>query len=1632
MENLWLYVGLGCIALALLGALTGLWKGVYKTTFKFLVMGALCLVLVFMMPSITNWVCALDISTFWGGFDISINGITYHFGVVDEVLIKIITDLELVSSVSTNAVYTSALALSHALISFVIYIVGIILIIIIGPLVSSLLYHCAFKFIIPKTVRKKHKLRLVSMFEGLIGEAVIIALFLSPFTSLISAVSRNDDVVSKIKDSGLLPEQYNQYIDLIMTYDDSALYKTMSLGNEDPTKALDTSIMSNVTKVIINGETYYIYDEINNIISVLPTVIDSVSSNSGSMANATIDMTKLLSYTSVDAILTAVSSSNLLMNLLPAFISIGLSNVNIEADGQSLDFSNVNWSDQFTALSDMYGSLYDSGLITSAMSMFSSGDKVFRLDLSKKADVKEALSTFNGNNVISKNLPVLMAYYAKTLKESNGINYLSTSPEVYSTIDFGTELCNLVDVFYGICSLVFTPDSDGLVSIKLDDLGTITQKLMEVLNDSSASSFKLVKTILLGGEYENTETSSTDNYVGLFNSGLFETNAISLNKLLSSLISSLGNIGSYFNDKTIDLIASYISNKDEMSLLLEAIPKIMSLGSDIDITKEESRTNISNILKSLEGSKIVSSILPNFICSKLESQKDTIEGMLFGLTLSDFDFLCKDNDGKSTLVAELNSLFNVIGDGLDISSSLKNSTDSSALFKNLDTTKLKNVLVSLYNNKIINPDKVLDGTNKVSNDNFSKFVGSALSQDSLKSSGIVIPSDLSKVSWYSKSGSSESGEIINLIDAIDNIKENTYLVSGSLDFNTISSNSDKLKTLFESISKSVLLSSSLPSLLNDNVAPLVNSMFGANSDVAIDFNNVTDWGEEADSLVKILKQINDLSTSLGYQVDFSNIDWASLDQSQMSSLLKAVASSRMFGVTKNNSGYYVDVFGKLLSTVTNDFISPDLIGESLDPKYFTSVSNSITGATKEDDYWGAITNGGEIDKLATMISNVNAIGASKITSGELTGDDLKLVLLSILDTRTYSSIVSNVLTKACSNISIFDGTSYKISLGLINATNELITKKINGKYVNVEGLCEIFGDKDKLSNITSSGFDDATINDLALLLNKIAENDLLITVKIGEKNSFFTELMTSIVSITTLDKKITGINGDTADNQKSRRDAMLVRISSMDKNDWCFTSTTLNEWSTYVKDKTTANFKCLEANSKAETSEILRIMNILKVLQLYGTKNGDSSINFDSLGSFEDLAPSAVENLLYSINSSHVFHAAVPSIFGEIFTSINIDNLISLDSSKPNKVNYNVHKTSSTEDIEYWQSEIGNISDLFDKIRNAKNNQGNKCTDLSSIDLGHNLDTNGLYNFIGPISKLDLLSPYKHIIVYKLINNENAGTGDNNAINFIRGNTPLQKSLVINSQLFNQGSLKDECDTMDSLINTLNGDSVNGRGETAAGILFNLIMNTFYGTELNADNSLKLYKRGVFSQELVSGFITKVFTADTNISDDPADKLDISNFFNSFFKSEQISSTDFQSLNIIEARGIKGLLTLADPTFSFDTISEENKAKIVATFALMGRKSVGSVSDETTAEYKAMLTYVEGKTSSYPSYVYDYKQNSAIATKLFDKYAATIMVSSGKSLKYIVDTYNNYNPANPIVFGNTPFETIGERIVSVL
>ena len=1685
MENIWLYVAVGIVVFALFEGLLGLWKGIYKTTTKYLVIGGITLCLVFMMPQLVNYIASFDISTFGGGFDLAIGENVYHFGVLDDVLAQILIDLDLVSSTTSAYLYTSAIALAHTLISYVLFFVLMLLnIFFVGPLLSTILYHCLIKFFIPKSWRKKvkqknvlkevqkgeveevlphkkkkrHLLRPVSFLEGTVCGLVVFALFLSPLTSIVGLVSRQDEVYNKLEENGVIDAQVKGIADLIMSYDESILYKTLTLGSSDAEKALDSKVMSYVTATTINGVAYNFGEELNTLLSLLPIVAENLELVDG---NLVFNTASLLSGTTVVSIINGLSSSNLLMNLLPALISIATSEVDISFGNTKLNFDDVDWSTQLTALGSIYQSLYDASLLDGLIS----GSNTLTLDLSKKNEIKTVIkNTFNDkNNVITKNLPLLMAYFGNTLVSESGIQIFSTNIEDYKNIHYGDTLAVLVDFLFAVGEVCFgDTNGDGKLDIDLSQLSSITEKIMEVINnaDTSSRDYKLLKAALVGGEVE-AESGEKETYDGLLSSELIQGSegskgVISFENIMNSMISSNPDLAGLLTPNIVMIVDEYIKDPKEIGRIIDVLPYVNRFSSGVDLSNSEDIDAIKDLLNDFEDSKLVTELIPEVVSTVLTQAAD-FEDMLFGIKLDWLDFECRDESGKSHVIEELKKLLDVVSDALSLSECITGGDGTvSSIFNNLDTDKLKNVLVKLLENKIINPERVIDGVGKVKNYNFDTLIQGLLGQDSIKDAGIVIPSDISSIVWYEKDSlGNESGEVINLVSAINVLKQNLFLIEGTIDFDTLVANKNSLTDLFVAIGNSKLLSSSLPKILNDKVGPQINEIFGAVSSVSINFNNVDDWGREGQALVNIIEKISTLG------IDFSNIDWSVLTEDNIDELLTSIASCSLFGVHKNDQGIYEDTFGILLETLIEKANLSSIMEGELDSALFTSIKDKFTGEIKvgsittdpvyKNPYWVGTSSDGsdsEIKRISAMIGvlNTKKPGSSqsileKVSSGVVDANDLKTVLNAILNTRTFKDLIPGAINKAVKDIKIFDGSSCVVGLDLINATTSTCTSE------NIDSLCDLYakfkdGTFDTLFSDGSS-FTNDEIKELASLLNTLANNPLFSSPKANKTYSLFTELMSAIIFKINMASRVTGSN-----DEDIARDLLLPLVNNIN---FIAIDSELDGWGTEI-DKDNVSFSYKSAIEKAGNSEILRILTLLKVLSV-------NSLTLNGLNDIASLSSSAIVAVFDTINHSHLLHRAVPSVFDEIMNSMNISSYITVKGEASETLDVKVHLSSSSEDIAYWSNEIEALGELY----RALMDRASGSLDFSSIDIGGTGFS--LFDYIGPIDKLNTFAKYKHAIVFNLLYQEDGSGNITGPLKYVRGSTNKAKANYIKNYFFSSAYagdstyLKAQCSAIDGLIKAINDgfgsfDLENTNDQSNVKRIIDLLNNLVLGTyaDIQVSGGKVTFTRSYFAQEMVSGFISDFFVGTFS---------DMSSFFSTFFRGEVRSFNDFYNLNAVEIKGIEGLLRLAA---AFGTSGGSRNDAIKSAFTLMGRnrnsfeiESIGSSNSKNEILRHHVEEKIYTKAKGYEVYrTYNDTNvalaNSRIAIELFERYADKIVIKEAVispippyieispriTLKTLIGYLIEGNTllgitGNPACdYRNNPFENIGEKLVAAL
>jgi hypothetical protein len=1638
----WNYLFIVVGVFGLLGGLFALWRGIYHTSCKFIIEGVLIVCLVFCMGPLVSWLSSISIAGIYKN-PIVINGVSITVTSLDETLVKCLEASGYASSVSAADLYTIAINLAHAILGFVLFFVGILLIILLGWVISEIIYSVTFNIIVPKEARANHKHRFISFLLGLVCSTVIGALLISPLTSAANALT---DAASGVKTNETNSEQYGKYesvLDLLASYKNSAYYSAMHLGSSDPSKAVDSNLMDTVTSVTIQGTSSSLSDQIQTLVSVIPDVSAAMSYTGDKFA---IDAEQMLSPDNISAVLTTMKSWTIIIGMLPALAEVADNLPAISSNGLTLNLSDLS-SDDFSGTLDdinvIYRQMYDAGLISQYAIPSLRGEATpayFSFDYSKKENYKTLIRTLAENSIIKDNLPVLLSYEAKALTGNNPLSFISTLESDYEDIDFASDLEGLVEFAFDAFKVL------GITQIDSQTLSNLTANLMDKISDSA--NLANVQSLFGGGtiSFEGEEDFQFD---GLLSLDLLTGSAISIPDFIKYAFSKVDGINSFLPQETIDKLADDLGGsaniKDEFKKFLAVLPDVYDLSKNgFDISKEESRSKLSTLLDKVASSTIVSDILPGMLKSVLAG--DSIKDMLFGLSADDFDLNPVDSEGKSILVSEIKALLGVVGDGLSISSIFASSDTSSMLASFSDATeegkanlaKLTSALTGLEANKVINPLRSKDGSStKVKDLNFSSLIEGVFSNASLKQVGLELPYDLSGLDWTS--------EISSLSSILGILGRNPSFVNGNVQLENIPAGF--VRDLFSAIGSSSLLKDSLPSLLTSNLAPTIEDL-----GVTVNFFAISDWTKEGEAFESIIQNLKDL----GSGVSLSNIDWANLDGQQINAILTSLSETGMLAVQKDDNGIWVDKFGELAYTMIDKAgISADMIGSSISQSNFTTVTDkyaasaqaAVSGAPftwkgvlassytlNGTTYNSSVDTSGEIYKISAIFSAFKDLPKDSSGSPDFskaTGQTIKPILLAISSSSTFAPCLSNLLAYALKdiNVSFSSGSSLaakSINTSALNSTN-------SASEINL--ICDLYDQisstsSDSLINTLSknssnlSAITDQQFMDLESLLNNMASSEMMTTVKAGYNYSFFDSLLGEMLDQTTLDQMITGLSDGT------QKTAVLPLLSQID--DWKFDVSTA-----YVKDVNGNNTSTIDSSAPTvEASEILRLTRTLR----FAARN---NISVSSLTSPSNIEADVIKTLLTDLNRSEILHYSLGKFFADIFQSMGLVNTYdsshavtsysifwdSTDTVEYRKIDPYIHLNASYDasslawnsDVTYWDNEISCLSDLFTAL---KSSSGSSLS-LSNIKIGSSGTT--LYSYLKPIDSMKLLEDSKEYVILHFLKSASSGSSTSDVSGYLR-NLDSTSSFAANSllaariraDLFWDGhqsqELSVQCGVLDAFISKLtslkDADFLNDTTGTVASSFFDLMMSSF---KIADDGS---YTRGYLAQELLAGLLKDRFSVANGFT------ASVASFFSTFFYSSD-NNPDFLYMNIIEARGLAGIVSMSSLMGSGSSVSYNDpsfQSAIKAAFTKMGRESTTTVYTGTEAKYETMLGNAEAKASlTYTgTYKLDKYRNSALSSQLnnsrvalilFETYEKQVTVSFGTTKKTMDQIISEYNTA---------------------
>lgn len=1491
------------IGFGIIGALVGIWKGIWKMSFKLIFTSVLVILFIFLTPTITKAVCSIDLTQFFH-YSVNFNGKKIAVSTVDETVVNFLIASGYVSPTASASIYTSVLALSHSIISYVVFFVLMILTFILGPLFSALFYHCLFKFFIPRKVRRRHKVRWLSGIVGFTTYVAIFVMLLSPLTALANTLAKEKQAVENLNTRQVLNNtQYEKIVDALDAYNNSLLFKTLTLNGN--ATGIDYEIINKATTSVVEGTSISFFEELSNILTIAGPVSETIEVVTTETGSITIELSSLYAKSVVNAGFALLQNSALIMGLVPALVDIGIGIAKesiTQVDLSKIDLSDVDWSSQFSALNDCYGKLYDAGLIEYLT--IKGTDKTLITDENISL-YREALKTVGNTDLVKSLMPLALNMANSAMKEQ-GFDVFIT--ENLDDIAWGEELA---DAFIIVSDLLDTLEID--INKLIDPIEGESYDFAKIFQSALADETKLgqIKKSIVGEKASATEEAAK----GLLDLQLFTTGLVDITKLFETSLTSFEEIQDFVNP---NLIINAISNmsinewKTELDNLLDIVPLVyenknlnFSEPNGIDFKNEATIADLREVVKIASDSSFLMNVLPEIAENALANSE--LNGQdLMGLTISDFNFRTEN------LPEELNNLFDIVPTLLSLMEVLEKDYDNAVDMLNaLEIDDLETILVAVVSSDLLNPSRDIDGTGVLTaNINIEKIIRSFLGDPSMQEVGIVLPDDLSSIQWLDKNG--VSGEISNLLDAVEYIRDDVaFLLSGEeVDIQSLSGNI--ISTMLDYIGNSQLLKPSIVPLMNKNVSPLLEQL-----GVVIDFNIVDDWSLEGERLGTLVDSLKDVISA---DIKIENIDWLNLDPNKLNSILTAYYSTSLAKCAKNNQGYYIDNFANLIYTIINDANLSDVIGEvnyyqfaAYDyqtgasigwnwVKETGTVEIDVGTAEKPATVTRTITTNGEIKNLVDVMNTVTAVGVDNITSGDFDPDSLSDLLNAVNDSNILSPLLVKIVEMAVSNIDPFVIGSSTISLSDMNIDSftandidslvavykntvpQTITNP-DGSITQGPSLIE------SLTDINSLDVD--AIDDLNTLLDDLYKVGMISTPKTGVRYSLYEQIIGAILNLAQIDTIITGIN----DSAKAQ-EAMTSIIHSVYGSEF----------------NTATNF---EDNPAAIENQ--KLTDTMKLLV-----DSEGGLDTDIISTDPTkIEPALLSDLLTSLNHSKLLHAAIPNLFDKIMTQFNIDSLIGVPSSDGNAsiiyhpIDTLVHLTSSEEDMLWWDSNIAQIVQLFENIRD----DSGSIIDLANLTISSDPDSFQIIDVLNPIDQMPLFEHCKEYIVYNLF--KQTSSGEFQLLDYIRdlsvhGEDP--KAARIKTLLFWDGhteaDLDRQCTILQGFMSVVkeltNGNSLGIKdGNVDNELPINLIMGTMKYFAADSSNPRALFVRSGLLSEIMSKVLldTIITEFDLNNLDSPdynENQVLISNLDSMFYPG----GNDYGILNLVEARGIQGLMKL--------------------------------------------------------------------------------------------------------------------------
>jgi hypothetical protein len=1261
------------IVAALLGGLIGFVKGIYKTTLKTIVKSVLVLVLIFITPALANAIGNINIQ----GILQTATATTIHSWIAQQ-----ITNSGLFSPINGLSLYASAIALANSILAYATFFLGAILIQILASPLTALLYNGIFRWILPVETNKERKLRKknktdTSLKEGLkdedgqvsekpkkkwhlfklpgailgaVQELLLVMIIITPLTALAhTAINNKQGINDTMNSVGVDNDTKSMITSYMETVEQSALYNTMaSLG-------FDMVIMQQASTVNLNGTPVSLNGLIDSAFDVAdPLLQNGTFSYDTGAGVVTINLSYLLSVSTVDALVAKLIANPMILALVPPVVDMAMNSISGNSFAiDELDFNDIDWASELSIVKSIYDAIYSTSiepLINEEKFDFAN----FKLNTSTFSDEQietycNALSNLGSMESIKRNLGTILSS-AGVYLNSIGYTIFPTEASAYETIDWSKE-------FYDLGNIIFRFMRTINMDISADfSMLTLSDNILGVMNDETKRN-ELQKYIC-----------GSDDFSGLIDTKIFSI--LSFPDVLASSLSIVPAIQPYIKAVDINQVLKGYEVEDyrtELNTIFELLGMLYDDSSKIkledisslDLMDEETVSQLANLLETSENSKIFSSIYPSVMKTFLFNNSFDFSDYLFGLTPYNFNYESAD------FISNLTELLRMMPRLQELKDTLGDSSLSLAeKFNSIDSSLIKDLLTIVTTSDFFNSNFLTGVTSyRQKNVNIYIFLSNLFSNAVFSNFTITVPNidELQDVIWVDQG--SVQGEISVLCNLIDEIKKNPEFITSETHSVDDIKDTDAISNIIKGAMTSKILAPSVLELIDASLGSYLEDM-----GIHMSLNEIRTsvWVSDADRIGQLL--------GLLQGIDFSDIK--SLSTDRFNAILTILYQFEFL----KESNDYEDYFGYCIYNMiqSQDFYAalgmetPDIycfnvVGAGqkwIDTTKEVELSRKISETVTYTDTY-TITLTGEIADLCNFIDVVQDYGFDAIEGGKLpdgfidatcdllSSHIIKHMFCSFLNEilsqihleDTFNNVLGSIDFNIFQNLSKEDA-SYELQF--LNYLYQLDDVEYEGQSKLIYMTKHIYELRDKPSDPSDPSNTKTLFDDFNALMDYLKYSKLMNTLKDGYQFTpvgyFYQGLF--------------------------RSNGLLEQV-------------TLETTSTYQE----IALKGILLEVDDFVDEITCLQSIIDSLQgLDANFSLGVNLNYDS-----SLA------ILTEMNKSQVFHRFPIYLLKQAMQGRGIEDYLVMPGTTniPHPLNWDIHLETSTEDIAYWQNDIEHLVEMM-------------------------------------------------------------------------------------------------------------------------------------------------------------------------------------------------------------------------------------------------------------------------------------------------------------------------------------------------